>query len=57
MNKQVETIGQVYMAASGAPDRTDDHAKNVADVALQLLSQVRLLTLSSKMDIQIRIGK
>lgn len=45
------------MAASGAPDRTEDHAKNVADLAIQLISQVRLLTLPSTLDIKIRIGK
>lgn len=53
----METVGRVYMAASGAPDRTDDHAINVADVSLQLISQVRSLVLPSGLDIQIRIGE
>ncbi|XP_058791395.1 soluble guanylate cyclase 89Db-like isoform X2 [Phymastichus coffea] len=53
---KVETVGRVYMAASGAPDRADDHAVNVADVALQLVSQVRSLSLPSARDIQVRIG-
>ncbi|XP_032456579.1 soluble guanylate cyclase 89Da [Nasonia vitripennis] len=53
---KVETVGRVYMAASGAPDRTDDHAINVADVSLQLISQVRSLVLPSGLEIQIRIG-
>ncbi|XP_011498155.1 PREDICTED: soluble guanylate cyclase 89Da-like [Ceratosolen solmsi marchali] len=53
---KVETVGRVYMAASGAPDRTDSHAINIADVSLQLISQVRSMILSSGIDIQIRIG-
>ncbi|XP_012250694.1 soluble guanylate cyclase 89Da-like [Athalia rosae] len=53
---KVETVGRVYMAASGAPDRTEDHARNVADVALELISRVRSLKLPSGIDIQIRIG-
>ncbi|KAJ8682238.1 hypothetical protein QAD02_018030 [Eretmocerus hayati] len=53
---KVETVGRVYMAASGAPDRTEDHAVNVADVSLQLLTQVRSLILPSGLNIQVRIG-
>ncbi|XP_014213715.1 soluble guanylate cyclase 89Db-like [Copidosoma floridanum] len=53
---KVETVGRVYMAASGAPDRTLDHAINVADVSIQLLAQVRSLILPSGLDLQIRIG-
>ena len=44
------------MAASGAPDRTKDHATNVVDVALELLSQVQSLVLPSDLKIEIRIG-
>ena len=57
IDQQVETVGRVYMAASGAPDRTADHAINIADVSLQLVAQVRSLVLPSGLDIQIRIGK
>ncbi|XP_017791618.1 PREDICTED: soluble guanylate cyclase 89Da-like [Habropoda laboriosa] len=53
---KVETVGRVYMAASGAPDRTENHAQNIADVSLQLLKHVRSLKLPSGVDIQIRIG-
>lgn len=54
--RQVETIGRVYMAASGAPDRNENHAQNIADVSLQLIQHVRSL-LPSGLDIRIRIGK
>lgn len=53
---KVETVGRIYMAASGAPDRTENHAQNIADVSLQLLKHVRSLKLPSGLDIQIRIG-
>lgn len=53
---QVETVGRVYMAASGAPDRNENHAQNIADVSLQLIENVRSLELSSGLDIRIRIG-
>lgn len=44
------------MVASGAPDRTESHARNITDVSLQLLKHVRSLKLPSHIDIQIRIG-
>uniref|UniRef100_A0A0C9PMU3 guanylate cyclase n=2 Tax=Fopius arisanus TaxID=64838 RepID=A0A0C9PMU3_9HYME len=53
---KVETVGRVYMAASGAPDRTKNHARNIADVSLQLITRVRSLQLPSGVAIQIRIG-
>ncbi|XP_072747982.1 soluble guanylate cyclase 89Db [Anoplolepis gracilipes] len=53
---KVETVGRVYMAASGAPDRNKNHAQNIADVSLQLIEHVRYLELSSGLDIRIRIG-
>ncbi|KAL7289320.1 hypothetical protein TKK_0017250 [Trichogramma kaykai] len=53
---KVETVGRVYMAASGAPDRVEDHAINVANVSLELISQVRSLVLPSGVNIEVRIG-
>ncbi|XP_063244258.1 uncharacterized protein LOC134543278 [Bacillus rossius redtenbacheri] len=53
---KVETVGQVYMAVSGAPDFTPDHARNVADVTLCLVKHVGRLQLPSEIKIQIRIG-
>lgn len=44
------------MAASGAPDRTEDHARNAADVSIELLNNVRSIKLPSGQDIHIRIG-
>jgi len=44
------------MAASGAPDRNENHAQNIADVSLQLIKHVRSLKLPSGLGIRIRIG-
>lgn len=44
------------MAASGAPDRNENHAQDIADVSLQLIEHVRSLKLPSGFDIRIRIG-
>nr|CAD7394584.1 unnamed protein product [Timema cristinae] len=52
----VETVGQVYMAVSGAPEFTPDHAQNVADVSLCLVRRVEQMHLPSGIRIQIRIG-
>lgn len=52
----METVGRVYMAASGAPDKNENHAQNIADVSLQLIEHVRSLKLPSGIDIRIRIG-
>jgi len=47
----------VYMAVSGAPEYTPEHAENVADVALCLLRHVKRLKLPSGISMQIRIGE
>lgn len=54
--KQVETVGLIYMAASGAPERTDLHAQQVADVALSMTEKIKELRTPSGAKIEIRIG-
>lgn len=54
---KVETVGKVYMAASGAPDQTKHHARNIADVSLELLSHIGSLEVPSGIEMQIRIGE
>lgn len=53
---KVETVGQIYMAVSGAPEKTPDHACNIADLALSFIETVQKMTDGSENDIQIRIG-
>lgn len=44
------------MAASGAPERTEKHAQNVADLGLRMLESVKKLDISADSKIEIRIG-
>lgn len=53
---KVETVGMVYMAASGAPERTDLHAQNVANVSLAMIEGVKSLETRSGKGVDIRIG-
>lgn len=53
---KVETVGRVYMAVSGAPEATPNHANNVAKLAMCLMCQVKKLKLPPEAS-RIRIGK
>ncbi|XP_044761519.1 soluble guanylate cyclase 89Da-like [Coccinella septempunctata] len=53
---KVETVGPIYMAASGAPERTPHHAENVADVALNMVQKMRNFKAPSGNNVEIRIG-
>ncbi|KFM81476.1 Soluble guanylate cyclase 88E, partial [Stegodyphus mimosarum] len=54
---KVETVGQVYMLVSGAPERRPDHAQNVAKAALDMVAQVdQLTTTYGGEKVMVRIG-
>lgn len=53
---KVETVGQIYMVSSGAPERTDLHAQNIANVALKMIDRVKKIKGPSGEDVEIRIG-
>lgn len=53
---KVETVGQIYMAVSGAPDRTKWHAQNVADLSLKMVEKIQNLQMPSGGSVGIRIG-
>lgn len=54
---KVETVGQIYMAVSGAPDRTKTHAQNVADLSLKMVEKIQNLQMPSGGSVEIRIGR
>lgn len=54
---KVETVGQVYMAASGAPERTERHAPNVANISLCMIDKVKEMSKYLGSDVDVRIGK
>lgn len=46
----------VYMAASGAPEITELHAQNVADVSLAMIKDVQEIQTPTGKKVEIRIG-
>lgn len=50
---KVETVGQVYMAVSGAPDINPLHSEHAADLALNMISCMKRLNLPG---VTVRIG-
>ncbi|CAH1996765.1 unnamed protein product [Acanthoscelides obtectus] len=53
---KVETVGQIYMVASGAPERTEMHAQNIAELALAMLESIRDIKTPDDHEVEIRIG-
>ena len=54
--EKIKTIGDAYMAASGAPEPHADHAGAIADLALEIRDQVRLLARDDGLPLEVRIG-
>ncbi|XP_050536349.1 soluble guanylate cyclase 89Db-like [Daktulosphaira vitifoliae] len=53
---KVETVNQVYMAVSGAPEYTEEHARNVTDLSLEFTDNIRELPFPCNLRITIKIG-
>lgn len=53
--EKIKTIGDCYMAASGIPISTANHAELAAEFALDLLESVKDFTLGG-LPIQVRVG-
>lgn len=54
--EKIKTIGDAYMAASGLPVRSSDHAPRLAGMALDMLDVVAKLRAQTGLGVQIRIG-
>lgn len=52
----METVGQIYMAASGAPEKTELHAQNLANLGLAMLENIRKIKTKENNEVDIRIG-
>ncbi|CAH1989734.1 unnamed protein product [Acanthoscelides obtectus] len=53
---KVETVGQIYMAVCGAPERNENHAQNIIDVSLCMAKHVKQMQMPSRAKVDIRIG-
>ncbi|XP_049820696.1 soluble guanylate cyclase 89Db-like isoform X2 [Aethina tumida] len=53
---KVETVGQIYMAVCGAPEKNDNHARNISDVSLNMVALVKQLKIPSETKVDVRIG-
>jgi class 3 adenylate cyclase/CheY-like chemotaxis protein len=54
--EKIKTIGDAYMVAGGLPVVAADHARRVADLALEMLDIMRSVRASLQIDLQARIG-
>jgi len=54
--EKIKTIGDAYMAVAGAPDPRPDHAAAAADMALDMLAEVKRCAVSLGQPIELRVG-
>jgi len=54
--EKIKTIGDAYMVVGGLPTPRGDHAEAIANMAIDMLHEVRLLSLEHSEPFSIRIG-
>ncbi|MHC4781124.1 MAG: adenylate/guanylate cyclase domain-containing protein [Planctomycetota bacterium] len=54
--EKIKTIGDAYMAAAGLPEKRDDHAVIMAEMALDLRERLKNLNEETGTDLDVRIG-
>ncbi len=54
--EKIKTIGDAYMVVGGVPLPLDDHAERIAEMALDMHSEVARLNSENKIQINIRVG-
>ena len=54
--EKIKTVGDAYMVAAGLPTADPDHARKVADFALDLISYLADLRASGEHDVTMRVG-
>ncbi|MEM6502126.1 MAG: adenylate/guanylate cyclase domain-containing protein [Cyanobacteria bacterium P01_C01_bin.89] len=54
--EKIKTIGDAYMVVGGLPERRDDHAEGIADMAIAMQHQIRAFNYRNETKITIRIG-
>ena len=54
--EKIKTIGDAYMAVAGLPVQCDDHARRMAELALEMTAEAHRFSQDRKMDFSLRIG-
>ncbi|MBF0546031.1 MAG: adenylate/guanylate cyclase domain-containing protein [Candidatus Riflebacteria bacterium] len=54
--EKIKTIGDAYMVVGGLPDKRLDHAKTVAEMALEMICVIQKLAIETGEPLKIRIG-
>jgi class 3 adenylate cyclase len=54
--EKIKTIGDAYMVVAGVPERRDDHAEVLTEMALAMLAQVAAHAPADGRTLQIRVG-
>ena len=54
--EKIKTIGDAYMVVGGLPTRRKDHAEAIAEMALDMLFEVKEISQNQDKSLQIRIG-
>ncbi len=54
--EKIKTIGDAYMAISGAPEPRGDHAEVMAKLALSFMREVEMLGRETDIPLQLRVG-
>lgn len=53
---KVETVGEVYMAVSGAPEKCKEHASHISHVSLSMIEHIEQLEIPFSTEVGVRIG-
>ena len=54
--EKIKTIGDAYMVVSGAPDPRADHAHVIANLAIALLEEIKIIRQETGIALNVRIG-
>lgn len=54
--EKIKTIGDAYMIVGGLPIPKEDHAEAIADMALEMLTQIQEISRKKGKSLQVRIG-
>jgi len=54
--EKIKTIGDAYMAVSGAPEPMEDHAERILKLAIGMIDEIRQVAIDREIELDVRIG-